>query len=86
MLKIEVAPKNASLEALGLKNNRAFWNLSPEELAKISIEQGMATKADSGALNVLTGKFTGRSPKDRFIVEDDITKKQCLVGKNQHPF
>ena len=27
-----------------------------------------------GAVNVMTGKFTGRSPKDKYIVKDDITK------------
>ncbi len=80
MLNFEVKPKNASLEDLGIKNATEFWNLSPEKLADISVEQGMATKAASGALNVLTGKFTGRSPKDRFIVKDDITKDSVWWG------
>ena len=86
MLKNEVAPENASLEALGINNSNAFWNLSPEELAKISIEKGLATEADNGALNVQTGEFTGRSPKDRFIVKDDITKDSVWWGNINIPF
>ena len=27
----------------------------------------------TGAFNVLTGKYTGRSPEDRYIVDDEIT-------------
>ena len=30
--------------------------------------------SDLGAVNVMTGIFTGRSPKDKYIVEDDVTK------------
>ncbi|VAW26776.1 Phosphoenolpyruvate carboxykinase [ATP] [hydrothermal vent metagenome] len=86
MLKIEVTPKDSSLEKLGIKNSAIFWNLSPEKLEEISVDKGMATKADSGALNVLTGKFTGRSPKDRFIVKDDITKDSVWWGNINIPF
>lgn len=86
MLKIEVATQKASMEALGIKNSNAFWNLSPEKLAEISVEKEMATKADCGAINVLTGEFTGRSPKDRFIVKDDITKDSVWWGNINIPF
>ncbi len=30
--------------------------------------------SDLGAVNVFTGEYTGRSPKDKFIVEDDTTR------------
>ena len=33
-----------------------------------------AKLTDTGAVAVYTGKFTGRSPKDKFIVEDDVTR------------
>ncbi len=77
---------DSSLEELGIKNSNVFWNLSPEKLATISVDKGMATKASSGALNVHTGKFTGRSPKDRFIVKDDITKDSVWWGDINIPF
>ena len=35
-------------------------------------EKGQETEL--GAVNVMTGVFTGRSPKDKFIVEDDVTR------------
>jgi phosphoenolpyruvate carboxykinase (ATP) len=68
------------LEQLGIKNVKAHWNLSAGELSKISVEKGMAKVADNGAIAVNTGEFTGRSPKDRFIVEDEKTKDQVWWG------
>ena len=49
------------------------WNLSSEELTQLSVAQGDAHLCQSGAIAVQTGKFTGRSPKDRFLVKDSIT-------------
>lgn len=66
---------------LGLTNlDTIFWNLSPAELVEHSIllEEGVMT--DSGAIAINTGKFTGRSPKDRFIVCDDITRDTVWWG------
>jgi len=39
----------------------------------------------NGALNVLTGIYTGRSPKDKFIVEDDISKKTVWWTSPEYP-
>ena len=46
----------------------------------------MGTEAESGALAVNTGEFTGRSPKDRFIVKDDVTREQVWWGNINIPF
>ena len=54
----------------GIFSKKIFWNLNPKELEEISIRQNTAQKTDLGAISVNTGKFTGRSPKDRFIVND----------------
>ncbi|MCK4561484.1 MAG: phosphoenolpyruvate carboxykinase (ATP) [Flavobacteriaceae bacterium] len=62
-----------SLEEYGIKNATTHWNLSPEKLTKICIDNNLGKIAANGALAVGTGEFTGRSPKDRFIVKDDIT-------------
>ncbi len=65
----------ADLAALGLGNvETAFWNLSPAALVEDTILRDQGTLADSGALAIDTGEFTGRSPKDRFIVCDSNTE------------
>ncbi|PQA91463.1 phosphoenolpyruvate carboxykinase (ATP) [Chryseobacterium shigense] len=68
------------LEKLGIKGNyELVYNPSYEELyqAEVSPEnQGFeeAELTESGAVSVKTGIFTGRSPKDRYIVQDDVTR------------
>ena len=71
---------NATISDLGIKNATAHWNLSPEELARIAIEKGQATLTSTGAININTGEFTGRSPMDRFIVRDAITEESVWWG------
>lgn len=73
-------PDNADLAAYGIKNATEHWNLPVPELEEIAIEKGMATRSSQGAIAVNTGKFTGRSPKDRFIVADDITNETVWWG------
>ena len=74
------------IESLGLKNVTAHWNLSSEELIEISLKNGLAKMTDSGAITVDTGEFTGRSPKDRFIVKDEVTKDLVWWGNVNIPF
>jgi len=72
--------QSATISDLGIKDGTAHWNLSPEELAKIAVEKGQATLTSTGAINVSTGEFTGRSPMDRFIVRDSITEDSVWWG------
>ena len=71
----EFGKKNpsANLAALGINVAIAHWNLSPESLVKKTLELGQGVLNDTGALCVNTGKFTGRSPKDKFTVKDAKT-------------
>ncbi|OOG75173.1 phosphoenolpyruvate carboxykinase (ATP) [Flavobacterium sp. A45] len=78
--------KTISLENYGIKNANVQYQLSPEELHDLSIEKEQAIEASSGALAVNTGKFTGRSPEDRFIVKDAITEDLIWWGKINIPF
>ena len=57
------------LEEQGIKASQVFRNLSPAVLVEKSISRGEGNLIDSGALAVFTGKYTGRSPKDKFIVD-----------------
>src|ERR1700757_2830031 len=58
-----------------------FYQLSPAELVEAALKRNEGVLADSGALAIDTGEFTGRSPKDRFIVEDETTKDVVWWGK-----
>ncbi len=77
--------KKEGLEAYGIKDAVVNWNLSPEELQKITVEQGMGVETNNGTLAINTGKFTGRSPQDRFLVKDDYTKDRVWWGKINKP-
>ncbi len=68
-----------------LKPKKAHHNLASAALVEHSISKGQAKLSSSGALVVNTGKFTGRSPKDRFIVKDDITAKTVDWGDINQP-
>lgn len=73
--------KDASIVNLGLKNvSAAYWNLTPAELVEETIIRGEGVLTDTGALAIDTGEFTGRSPKDKFIVYDEITKDTVWWG------
>lgn len=74
-------PENHDLNYLGLKNiAAALWNLSPAELVEETILAGQGQLTSTGALAVDTGEFTGRSPKDKFIVADATTKDTIWWG------
>ncbi len=64
----------AYLKHFNLDPKKIHHLKTPAELIEDSIIQKQGVLADSGALCIDTGKFTGRSPKDRFIVEDDVTR------------
>lgn len=73
--------ENASLESIGLTNlGNCFWNLTPPELVEETIVQGEGILTDTGAIAIETGEFTGRSPKDRFIVSDSKTEDAVWWG------
>lgn len=73
--------EGANVADLGLKNvAAAYWNLTPAELVEETIVNGLGTLTDTGALAVDTGEFTGRSPKDRFVVCDENTEDSVWWG------
>ena len=64
----------------------AYYQLSADELAKKTIENKQGIISNSGALIVKTGKFTGRSPKDRYFVKDQMTSERVWWGNINIPF
>lgn len=86
MEKNALFTKTISLEDYGIRNAQVRYQLSSDKLHEISIAHGMGVEASSGALAVNTGEFTGRSPKDRFIVKDEITEDKVWWGSVNLPF
>lgn len=74
-----------NLTQYGLKNVTAHWNLDGETLQKITLDKNMGTETLNGTLCVNTGKFTGRSPKDRFLVKDEYTADRVWWGRINKP-
>lgn len=68
----DTTPQN-DLTYLGIHSSEIHFNLSANELIDASVAQNEGIITDTGALSITTGRFTGRSPKDRYIVKDDIT-------------
>lgn len=81
-----VKPAKTSIKDLGITDGIAHWNLAPAELAKIAVNLNQATVTSTGAIAVDTGEFTGRSPKDKFTVKDDITKDSVWWNNFNIPF
>ncbi|HKE29584.1 MAG TPA: phosphoenolpyruvate carboxykinase (ATP) [Bryobacteraceae bacterium] len=69
------------LEAYGIRGIRtAFWNLGSAQLAEHAFLRQEGLFADNGAMVVRTGQFTGRSPKDKFVVRDETTQRSIDWG------
>ncbi len=69
------------LEEQGIRNlHAAYWNLGAPQLIEHAIARREGHLAHNGALVVLTGQFTGRSPGDKFIVRDKSTESFIQWG------
>ena len=70
----------------GLKpRSRVYWNLGVAELYEQSLARGEGKLNEGGALCVLTGHHTGRSPNDKFIVEEPASKDNIWWGNVNRP-
>src|SRR5919112_3061507 len=70
---------------MDLAINEGRKNLSVPLLVESVILNREGELSLTGSLSVKTGKFTGRSPDDKFIVKDDITVESVDWGKVNHP-
>ena len=76
-----IKAKGATIADIGISNAAdVYWNVNPEMLTEQSVSMGMGRITDTGALAIETGEFTGRSPKDRFIVLDEKTRDTVWWG------
>jgi phosphoenolpyruvate carboxykinase (ATP) len=75
----------ATLETL-LKSDKVHRNLHSGILVEHAVRRGEGLLADNGALVAYTGKYTGRTPKDKFTVKDPVTTELVNWGDVNQPF
>lgn len=74
------------LEDHGVINTlEAHWNLGAEALYEDTVQLGLGVISEGGALAVETGKYTGRSANDKFLVEEDSSKGNIWWGPVNKP-
>ena len=81
-----VNTKSISLNNLGIKDATIRYQLTSNELHDETLKKEQGKESSLGALAVNTGEFTGRSPRDRFIVKDAITKDEIWWSDINLPF
>lgn len=59
------------IEQLGIQAKKVYRNLNAPELVEKALANGEGVLSSTGALSVKTGKYTGRSPYDKFIVDTE---------------
>ncbi|MDR1569666.1 MAG: phosphoenolpyruvate carboxykinase (ATP) [Oscillospiraceae bacterium] len=75
-----------NLEALGIIHpTEVYHNLSPAALTERAVARGEGMLSETGALCVYTGKYTGRSPDDRFIADEPSVRDLIDWGKVNVP-
>ena len=72
---------NSQITAFGINPSKIYRNLPGEKLVEIAVEKNEGMVTSTGSLSVKTGRYTGRSPDDRFIVFDDLTHDKVHWGK-----
>ena len=74
------------IEKLGIIGPKAVYhNLTPAQLTEAALRRGEGTLSNTGALVVTTGKYTGRSPDDKFIVDTPTIHDKIAWGKVNRP-
>ena len=74
------------LSKWGIFNTREVYrNLSVAKLVEMAVARGEGKLSDTGALCCYTGKYTGRSPNDRFVVDRPEVHDDIAWGKVNVP-
>jgi phosphoenolpyruvate carboxykinase (ATP) len=78
MSSIAAKPTSINLDSAA----EVFYNLTNAELIEHAIRNGESTLAANGALVSRTGKYTGRTPKDKYVVRDSLTENKVWWDNN----
>ena len=74
------------LDAQGIETGAELhWNLSTAPIVEEAVRRGEGSLAKDGPLVVATGRHTGRSAQDRFVVRDEVTQDTVWWGKSNKP-
>ena len=83
MTQTDSADRATSIAGTGLTDlGGVHYNLSEDELYRLSVELGEGKALPSGPLAVTTGKHTGRSASDKFIVREALTEETIWWDNN----
>ena len=78
--------KPHTLESFGITNAAVVhWNLTTPELYTAALQRHEGSLMHLGPLAVDTGKYTGRSPKDKFVVRDATSETKVDWGNVNQP-
>ena len=84
---MQTMPRAKTLDDQGIKNVRAiYWNLTAAALYEEAIRRSEGSVARTGPLVVRTGQYTGRSPKDKFVVREAANSAKVWWGTVNQPF
>jgi phosphoenolpyruvate carboxykinase (ATP) len=76
-----------SLDIHGITNaNTVWWNMSTPALYEHAVQRHEGLVAHLGPLVVRTGQFTGRSPRDKYVVREPSSQDQVWWGEVNQPF
>ena len=79
-------PSRVGLDSHGIASpGEVYWNLTPAELYEHAISAREGSLAANGAFTSTTGQHTGRSPGDKFLVEESSTKDDIAWGPVNKP-
>ncbi|PJF21355.1 MAG: phosphoenolpyruvate carboxykinase (ATP), partial [Phototrophicales bacterium] len=81
----KVGLEKVGLKPTDIKQLTMHWNLTPAELYEHIIRNGEGVLTNKGAIRILTGQYTGRSPKDKFFVEQAPSKDEIWWGSVNQP-
>ena len=76
----------SQIEEFGITPSKIYRNLSVEKLVETSVQKNEGFVTSTGSLSVKTGKYTGRSPQDRYIIYDELTHNTIDWGKINKQF
>jgi len=75
-----VGLEEAGLRPADIKRVHVHWNLNPSELYEHIVRNGEGEITKDGAIRILTGQYTGRSPKDKYFVDQAPSNEKIWWG------